>query len=412
MLSDSQTWRAKSAFRARDAREISRTQLERSVFSSRPRPRRLPQLASASAALEHSALRRTAALAAQLSPPAAPAVLLGGAVLDVQAWPDVAPQAGTTVPGRVVRTPGGVARNIACSLASLLPPGSPPLLLSVVGDDAAGAALLSSLGRLPRGGVRVVAGARTATVVAVFGGDADILAAVADCLLVESHLDAEWVSRFETQLLAAPIVLLDTNASPAALLAASRHAAGRLWVEPVSVAKAARAAPLLANAAFVSPNAAELVALALAVRVGHARGGPPLPSASAAHGYADAAQALGALRCCIDEVLAAGCKHCVTTLGPAGCLLSWRAGGTSRHLAIPAQRVPVVVSTAGAGDALVAGALASLCRGEAAAAAVAAGAAAAAVVVQRAENVPIDWPSRLELAASAAALLAAARELS
>ena len=207
-------------------------------------------------------------------------------------------------------------------------------------------------------------------------------------------------------------MLVDTNACPAALLAASRHA-GRLWVEPVSVAKAARAAPLLAHAAFVSPNAAELVSLAHAVRAGHGRGGPPLP-ASSADGYADAAQALAALRGCIEEVLAAGCAHCVTTLGAAGCLLSWRSSGATRHLHIPAQRVSSVVSTAGAGDALVAGALAALCRGKGAAEAVAAGAAAAAVVVQRPENVPPEgaWPSRLELAASAAPLLAAARELS
>jgi hypothetical protein len=76
----------------------------------------------------------------------------------VQAWPapGTAPRAGTTVPGEVRATPGGVARNIAAVLAALAAGGGgsdggseerppPPLLISAVGDDAAGAALLAHM---------------------------------------------------------------------------------------------------------------------------------------------------------------------------------------------------------------------------------------------------------------------------
>jgi hypothetical protein len=48
-----------------------------------------------------------------------------------------------------------------------------------------------SLG-LPTRGVRVVRGARTATVAAVFGAGGDIVAAVADCALLEATLTPEW----------------------------------------------------------------------------------------------------------------------------------------------------------------------------------------------------------------------------
>ena len=54
------------------------------------------------------------------------------------------------MPGEVRRVPGGVARNIAAVLAALpCAPGEaplpPPLLVSAVGDDADGGALLAHM---------------------------------------------------------------------------------------------------------------------------------------------------------------------------------------------------------------------------------------------------------------------------
>lgn len=51
------------------------------------------------------------------------------------------------MPGRVTQSPGGVARNVAEALARLLasagcPPAQLPLLVSAVGEDLAGRALL------------------------------------------------------------------------------------------------------------------------------------------------------------------------------------------------------------------------------------------------------------------------------
>jgi hypothetical protein len=61
--------------------------------------------------------------------------------------------------------------------------------------DARGPPPHSSLGLSTRG-VRVVPGARTATVAAVFGADGDIAAAVADCALVEAELTPAWCALF------------------------------------------------------------------------------------------------------------------------------------------------------------------------------------------------------------------------
>jgi len=85
--------------------------------------------------------------AGAMSVHAAPVVVIGGAVVDIQAWPAVATRAGTTVPGVVKQLPGGVARNIAAVLAALLHPsrGPLPLVVSALGDDSPGQLLLAHL---------------------------------------------------------------------------------------------------------------------------------------------------------------------------------------------------------------------------------------------------------------------------
>ena len=62
------------------------------------------------------------------------AVVVGGANVDVMARPDAAAVPGTSNPGRVTVTPGGVGRNIAENLARL---GTPVHLVAAVGSDAA-----------------------------------------------------------------------------------------------------------------------------------------------------------------------------------------------------------------------------------------------------------------------------------
>ncbi|KAG1666514.1 hypothetical protein FOA52_014411 [Chlamydomonas sp. UWO 241] len=121
------------------------------------------------------------------------AIIVGGAVLDVQALPGDAADVcrGTSVPGRVQQVPGGVGRNIAEGLSRLV--GSPlpaPLLATVVGDDAAGTFLLAHLQslRLDTRLVEMRAGVATPCVVAVFDRGREVAACVADVASLEEHL--------------------------------------------------------------------------------------------------------------------------------------------------------------------------------------------------------------------------------
>jgi sugar/nucleoside kinase (ribokinase family) len=75
-----------------------------------------------------------------------PDILCIGSVLwDIIGRAPVAMRAGSDVPGRITRVPGGVAMNIAMTLARL---GLRPALLSAVGRDAAGDALVAEAARL------------------------------------------------------------------------------------------------------------------------------------------------------------------------------------------------------------------------------------------------------------------------
>jgi sugar/nucleoside kinase (ribokinase family) len=82
---------------------------------------------------------------------------------------------------QVSQQPGGVARNIADALSRLIPPRSLKLV-SVVGKDAAGSALLrlwDNHNERSTSGILVRASSRTATVSTVMTGN-EIYAGIAD----------------------------------------------------------------------------------------------------------------------------------------------------------------------------------------------------------------------------------------
>jgi pseudouridine kinase len=235
----------------------------------------------------------------------------------------------------------------------------------------------------------------------VFGADGsgDIVAAVAACDLVEQEVTAEWVAGFRKDIKRAPLLILDANLSPETLVAAARMAAEDrvpVLVEPVSVAKAGRAVPALRYTTWIKPNALELLAIAAGLDASFA----DKASTSFALQFQSPSDALQALRPAIELVLHAGVVHIITTLGPTGVLLSSRdpETGAFSHWALPAAPVLRVLSTAGAGDALVAGTVAALTTQAASSGAITSvaavrralvtGAAAAAVVVQHRDNAP------------------------
>ena len=361
---------------------------------------------SAAAARADAARRRVAHLAATTArgsiarvPCAAhlhpgTAVVVGGMVLDVTASPG--PHArlhrGSSTPGAVRQNPGGVGRNIAEGLARLVGDAGPaPMLISAVGDDVAGRALIDAwraLGGDTRG-VRVCTGASTPVVATVLDHDGEVAASVADTLTAEKGLDADWIAKHADSIGRATVLVLDGNCAESTI-AAAVDAAERVvgawangeqkplvWFEPVSVAKSIRATEVLAKLDFTSPNAGECRAMANAVR---ARAGvAPLPMDSSVFEFRNIDDAVSTMCDDVETLLRAGVRRVVLTLGSLGCLLVNGGDGSWRHVPALTDGAgrPPLRSLVGAGDALVAGAVAALMAGREEEAAMAVGVASA-----------------------------------
>ena len=323
------------------------------------------------------------------------AVVVGGMVLDVTASPG--PHArlrrGSSTPGAVLQNPGGVGRNIAEGLARLVGDAGPaPLLISAVGDDVAGRALIDAwraLGGDTRG-VRVCTGASTPVVATVLDHDGEVAASVADTLTAETGLDADWIAKHADAVGRATVLVLDGNCAESTIAAAvdsAERVVGPwangeqkplVWFEPVSVAKSIRATNVLAKLDFVSPNAGECRAMANAVRA--RQGVAPLPMDSSVFEFRNIDDAVSTMCDDVGTLLRAGVRRVVLTLGSLGCVLVKNDGDRSwRHVPALTDGAgrPPLRSLVGAGDALVAGAVAALMAGRGEEAAMAVGVASA-----------------------------------
>ncbi|HWM75902.1 MAG TPA: carbohydrate kinase family protein [Nocardioides sp.] len=192
------------------------------------------------------------------------AVVIGGANMDVKARSGRRVVPGTSNPGRVVRSPGGVGRNVAENLARL---GTPTVLVAAVGSDALGDELVAATSaagvdvRL----VRRVA-ARTGTYVAVLDDVGELIVAVSDMAATEA-LTASDVRAAESVITGADLVVLDGNLPRAALTAGwdlAVEAAVPVVLDPVSVPKAAALADLVDGSRplfAITPNLDEVAVL-------------------------------------------------------------------------------------------------------------------------------------------------------
>ena len=103
--------------------------------------------------------------------------MVGGANVDVKARTAAALVTGTSNPGTVVRTPGGVGRNVAENLARL---GSRVALVSTVGSDPDGDWLLEETAAAGVDVTPVLRGGRTGRYVAVLDAGGELVAGVSD----------------------------------------------------------------------------------------------------------------------------------------------------------------------------------------------------------------------------------------
>ena len=183
--------------------------------------------------------------------------MVGGANVDVKARTAAALVAATSNPGTVLRTPGGVGRNVAENLARL---GARVALVSTVGSDPDGDWLVEQTAAAGVDVSPVMRGGQTGRYVAVLDAGGDLAVGVSDM----AATDALGPEVLDHDLIrSAALVVVDGNL-PATTIDAVLSLGVRVVVDPVSVAKAERIAPLLRadRPVFaITPNEAELVAL-------------------------------------------------------------------------------------------------------------------------------------------------------
>jgi pseudouridine kinase len=234
---------------------------------------------------------------------------------------------GTSNPARQDESFGGVARNIAENLARL---GAPVGLITAVGDDASGAALMDhaeAAGIDTRGSLRL-SGASSGTYTAVLDQHGDMLLALADMALYD-QLTPDALARTSHQRACASLTIADLNL-PACTVQALLEDAVRFGVPLVLVAvsepKMDRLPHNLAGLRLLILNQGELEA-----RIGRA-----IDSDAAMAAACAALQAQGA-------------QDLIVTRGARGVSYTTPAG--IAHLAAPDASV---IDVTGAGDAFAA----------------------------------------------------------
>lgn len=262
---------------------------------------------------------------------------------------------------------GGVARNVAENLSRL---GTRAALVSVVGDDVPGRALLDDLDRLgvDRWAVRPLAGQTTATSAAVRGPDGELVVGASD-LRAFDEITPDRVAEPLSRVDPGAWVFADAtlpSATQTRLATARRTRGFRLAVDTVATSKAPRLPADLGAIDVLFTNVEEARAL-LADR---GRALAPAPDDG------DDSDAV------VHALLATGVRAVVLTLGPAGQVVG-HADVLVRTPVVPAS----VVDTNGVGDALVGATIADLVRGVPLVDAVRSGAAAAALTTETASSV-------------------------
>jgi pseudouridine kinase len=176
-------------------------------------------------------------------------VCIGAAHWDVIARTSAPLAPGADVPGRIARRPGGVALNVALALAGL---GQRPVLLSAIGRDAAGDALIEGVSARGVDCDHVIRHeGSTDCYVAIEGSDGGMFAAIADCAGLEAAGGAVLAPLFDGRVAGPGQIVVDGNLPvPVLDRIASGWLEARLAVVPASPGKADRLRAIL-----TAPNA-------------------------------------------------------------------------------------------------------------------------------------------------------------
>jgi pseudouridine-5'-phosphate glycosidase/sugar/nucleoside kinase (ribokinase family) len=308
-------------------------------------------------------LHGPAAGAASASAAATPSLpvgvaVVGGAVCDVIARPLRAPTAtGDKNRGIVQLAAGGVGRNIAQAIAQLGTAGV--RLVTVVSADPFGHFVMSRTraARVDVASVSVLpaaAGERTAVYNGMLDATGELSVGVSDMAVFDALTPALVLPRLELSGGDIKLVVLDGNVPQDTIVAVCKHCAEhkvRVWFDATSVTKCVKVVPVLNSIAFLSTNAAELRAITDLVVASAAPAATTVPE-----GGADATTDVAVCATKLLQRTAIGTL--VTSLGADGVQLATRTAAGAvrlRRFAAPRIEKDKIVTTNGAGDALIGG---------------------------------------------------------
>lgn len=189
-------------------------------------------------------------------------VVIGAATIDTKGRSLQSPLPGTSTPGQIRVSVGGVARNIAENLARL---GVKTALLSAIGDDASGRRILQ---RTQEGGVNIEhviiqPQSRSAAYIAVLDEVGNPLVSVDDMEVI-SAITPRYVYARRSLIAQADMIVFDSNLHPrtigSLMSLASKHNIP-VCADPTSATLATKLKPHLSKLYVVTPNAVEAEAL-------------------------------------------------------------------------------------------------------------------------------------------------------
>ncbi|GAB4126864.1 MAG: PfkB family carbohydrate kinase [Roseiflexaceae bacterium] len=254
-------------------------------------------------------------------------IVIGAACLDIKARMRSDTVAGTSNPGDVRISVGGVARNIAENLARL---GTSTALLSVVCIDDFGRTIIEQTKRAGVVTDYIVRSCdhHSAAYIALLGSQGHLLFGIDDTLAT-SELTPDYIAEHTDLLVAARMVVIDSNVSletAEQVLSICSPAGVPVVLVPVAYASSLRYRHLIGSFYLVTPNEIEAQALT-DTRI------------------LNDAQAILAAK----QITATGVEIAIVTRADAG--LAYATPNMSGN--VPALEVEVV-DTTGAGDALTA----------------------------------------------------------
>ena len=288
---------------------------------------------------------KTTIQSSKLPPPQSRVVCVGGAVLDTVAKSNTENELiiGTSNPGVIHQSDGGVGRNIAEVLGRL---GSKPVFYTTIGEDSCGQGIVSRLEE--ESGVittaNVAKGYRTAQYLALLDHNRDLVGGVADMdvlseIPIPDTLDLQGVE----------YLVIDSNGPVESVTRAAQNgvkAGCQICFEPTSVPKAS----MLSSVEFVEclnyifPNEDELIAMAKEIA------DDELGLREETRTPDDEYKMIKEAASIVLSRMKAENAHIICTLGSRGVMLASKKDGIE-FLHFPADVVSVKSSN-GAGDTL------------------------------------------------------------